>query len=147
MNSEPCVRFGIRISPKISEKPADRRNSRPPKVTLLTVSTNQKVIAAGIPACGRGERRALWSRSQRPHSVPLLLQRRVVARIDRLRQELLLVVSPELAHVVIGLHRLVPELEPVLRALFAELADVEVADDVAKVIELHDTARGVGQID
>ena len=45
MNSEPCVRFGMRISPKISEKPADSRNSRPPKVMLLTVSTSQKVIA------------------------------------------------------------------------------------------------------
>ena len=44
MNSEPCVRFGIRISPKISEKPADSRNSRPPKVTLLTVSTSQKFM-------------------------------------------------------------------------------------------------------
>src|SRR5436305_12684996 len=117
MNGEPCVRFGIRISPKISEKPADRRNSRPPKVTLLTVSTSQKFIAAGVPACGRGERRALRSRSQRPCFVLLLLERRVVARIDRLREELLFVVSPELADVVIGLHGLVPELEPVLGTL------------------------------
>jgi hypothetical protein len=35
----------MRISPKISEKPADRRNSMPPKVTLLTDSTNQKFMA------------------------------------------------------------------------------------------------------
>src|SRR4051794_137864 len=48
MNSEPCVKFGIRIKPKISENPADSRNSRPPKVTLLTVSTNQKVMAEGF---------------------------------------------------------------------------------------------------
>ena len=41
MNIEPCVRFGIRISPKISEKPADNRNNRPPKVTLLTVRISQ----------------------------------------------------------------------------------------------------------
>src|SRR5690242_5157708 len=46
MNSEPCVRFGIRISPKISEKPADSRNSTPPKVMLLTVSSNQKFMGA-----------------------------------------------------------------------------------------------------
>ena len=46
MNSEPCVKFGIRISPKIREKPADNRNSNPPKVTLLTASTSQKLIAA-----------------------------------------------------------------------------------------------------
>src|SRR4051794_40736573 len=45
MNSEPCVRFGMRISPKISEKPADNRNSSPPNVTLLTDSTSQKFIA------------------------------------------------------------------------------------------------------
>ena len=49
MNSEPCVRFGMRISPKISEKPADSRNSNPPKVTLLTVSTSQKVMAEVFP--------------------------------------------------------------------------------------------------
>ena len=49
MNSEPCVRFGIRISPKISEKPADSKNSSPPNVTLLTVSTSQKFISAVFP--------------------------------------------------------------------------------------------------
>ena len=59
MNSEPCVRFGMRISPKISEKPADSRNSRPPKVMLLTASTSQKFIAADCPApAARGEQRA-----------------------------------------------------------------------------------------
>src|SRR5437868_7595259 len=142
MNSEPCVRFGIRISPKISEKPADRRNSRPPNVTLLTVSTSQKFIAAGVPACGRGER------GHCVHSalvlVPLGLERRVVAGIDRLRQELLLVVSPELADVVIGLHGLVPELETVFGAFLAELANVKIADDVAEVIEFHRPAWRVG---
>ena len=45
MNSEPCVRFGMRINPKISEKPADNRNSSPPNVTLLTDSTSQKFMA------------------------------------------------------------------------------------------------------
>src|SRR6476659_9861446 len=92
MNSEPCVRFGMRISPKISEKPADNRNSKPPNVTLLTDSTSQKFMADAFlmqrtlfpcPACGRGwhsecrrhsrslrlrpgaKRRALWSDSER----------------------------------------------------------------------------------
>ena len=46
MNIEPCVRLGMRISPKISEKPAESRNSRPPNVTLLTVSSSQKLICA-----------------------------------------------------------------------------------------------------
>ena len=44
MNSEPCVRFGMRISPKISEKPADSRNKSPPKATLLTASMIQRFI-------------------------------------------------------------------------------------------------------
>src|SRR5580692_6075347 len=53
MNIEPCVRFGIRINPKINEKPADSRNSRPPNVTLLTVSSSQNVIfpALALPDC------------------------------------------------------------------------------------------------
>ena len=37
MNSEPCVRFAIRISPKISENPAARRKSSPPKARLFKV--------------------------------------------------------------------------------------------------------------
>ena len=49
MNSEPCVRLGMRISPKISEKPAASRNSRPPKVMLLTVSSSQKVMIRRLP--------------------------------------------------------------------------------------------------
>src|SRR6476660_4398240 len=53
MNSEPCVRFGMRISPKISEKPADNRNSSPPNVTLLTDSTSQKFMAVVFLDCWR----------------------------------------------------------------------------------------------
>src|SRR5579864_256991 len=49
MNIEPCVRLGMRISPKISENPADSRNNRPPKVTLLTVSSSQNVICGAFP--------------------------------------------------------------------------------------------------
>ena len=49
MNSEPCVRFGMRINPKISEKPADSRNNRPPNVMLLTVSSSQKFMSAVFP--------------------------------------------------------------------------------------------------
>ena len=36
IRNEPWVRFGIRISPKISEKPAESRNSRLPSATLFT---------------------------------------------------------------------------------------------------------------
>src|SRR6266566_7122463 len=37
MKNAPCARLGIRISPKMSEKPDDNRNSRPPKATLFSV--------------------------------------------------------------------------------------------------------------
>src|SRR5215510_4179988 len=37
MKNAPCARFGMRIRPKMSEKPDDNRNSRPPKATLFSV--------------------------------------------------------------------------------------------------------------
>ena len=46
MNSEPCVKFGMRISPKIREKPDESRNNRPPSVMLLTASTSMRFMAA-----------------------------------------------------------------------------------------------------
>src|SRR5512143_1020321 len=144
MNRDPCVRLGIRISPKMSENPADSRNNRPPKVTLLTVSSSQDDMAIGFPRSFARERRA--SRQQCPPA-SLLLERRVVARIDRLRQELLLVVSPELADVVVGLYGFVPEAQTVLGALFAQLPDVEVANHVAEMIELDRAAWRVCQVD
>src|ERR1051325_6144647 len=110
MNSEPCVRFGIRISPKIREKPADRRNSRPPKVTLLTVSSSQKFMGTNPGSLGcRFEQRSsprkrgpgTWQGTgfplarertefaSAPNDQALVLERRIIARIDRLREELL----------------------------------------------------------
>src|SRR5665213_253912 len=139
MNSEPCVKLGIRISPKISEKPADSRNNRPPNVTLLTASTSQKVMFAGFPrsscqkTAGACATPAEW--------FELRLERREVARVDRLREELLLVVGPELTHVVIGLDRLVD----VFAAGLFDTADEEVADHVAEVIELDRSARRIGE--
>src|SRR2546422_952399 len=120
MKNEPCVRLGIRISPKISEKPADSRNSRPPSVMLLTASTNQRLIA-------RAARSAL--------------QRRIVTRVHGLSQEPLLVVRPELAHFGIGLDGRVDQLV----ALLLHAADVEASDDVAEVIEAERPPRGVGE--
>src|SRR6185295_9121012 len=35
MKNEPCIRFGMRIRPKIKEKPDDSRNSSPPRARLL----------------------------------------------------------------------------------------------------------------
>src|SRR5215831_3703262 len=44
MKKAPCARFGIRIKPKINEKPDDSRNSRPPNATLLSVWMIQNCI-------------------------------------------------------------------------------------------------------
>src|SRR5262249_16261341 len=139
MNSEPCVRFGIRISPKISEKPADSRNSTPPKVMLLTVSSSQKFISAVVPRAPCLAKSC--RRRARQQHVRSGLQWRVVARIDRLRQEFRFVVGPELADVVVFLDGLVDD---AVAGLF-HAADVEGADDVAEMIELDRAARRVGE--
>ncbi len=49
MKNDPCVRFGILMSPKISENPADRRKSRPPSVMLLTARSSHRLIARRPP--------------------------------------------------------------------------------------------------
>ncbi len=41
MKKEPCIKFGIRIRPKISEKPADSRNNSPPYAMLFTPKVSQ----------------------------------------------------------------------------------------------------------
>src|ERR1044071_164155 len=109
MNSEPCVRFGIRISPKISEKPEDSRNNRPPNVTLLTVSSSQNVITAALPF----------------YAPSALGQRQIIARIDRMREVLLFRPCPELTDVLIGLDGFVPELQPIFGAIGPKTPDVE----------------------
>ena len=44
MKNEPCVRFGIFMSPKISEKPAESRKSSPASVMLFTASTSHRLM-------------------------------------------------------------------------------------------------------
>src|SRR5918912_188485 len=58
MKNEPCIRFGMRISPKISENPAESRNKSPPSATLFTPRVSQRVIGArsGILPRAAGER-------------------------------------------------------------------------------------------
>src|SRR5713226_5040668 len=104
MNSAPCVRLAMRISPKMSEKPAASRNSRPPSARLFSVWMTQN--------CSLGLQ---------------IFRRREVARVHRVLQELLRVVGPELAHVGIGVDHAVHQ-APVLAL---HLADVDVADHVA----------------
>src|SRR5580700_989249 len=132
MNIEPWVRLGIRISPKIRENPADSRNSRPPNVTLLTVSSSQNVISAALAL------------AELPSA---LRQRWIIARVDRMRQKFLFGPSPELADILIGLDDLVPEFEAVFGAFRPAAPDIEVADDVAEAVELERSARRVGQSD
>src|SRR5215813_14220335 len=141
MKNEPCVRLGIFMRPKMSEKPADSRNSRPPSVMLFTASTNHKFMP------GRFEQR-LCRRNpyggggrEGAAEAPSRFQRWVVARVHGLRQEPLLVVRPELAHLRICLDRGVDE----LAALLLAAADVEIPDDVAKVIERKRAARSVDE--
>src|SRR5215469_8158505 len=131
MNIEPCVRLGMRISPKIRENPADSRNKRPPNVTLLTVSSSQNVITAALPLCARSA----------------LDQWRIIARIDRMREILLFRPGPELTDVLISLDGLVPKFQPIFGALGADTPNVESPDHVAEVIEFQRPARRVGQTD
>src|SRR5205823_1458315 len=129
MKNEPCVRFGIRIRPKISEKPADRRNSKPPSVTLLMARSSQRLTGAP-PA----------DRVLPPASA---LEGRVVARVHGLREEPLLVVGPELAHVRVRLDGGVDQLV----ALLLAAPNVEAPHHVAEMIEGERPARGVGERD
>src|SRR6476660_2284107 len=120
MNSEPCVRLGMRISPKIRAKPAESRNSRPPKAMLFAASSQR--FMRGIAGSARQRRIHLRLRSRvfsgslspKEHDAPSewrapstprpssnsALQRRVVARIDRLGEEPFLLEGPELADVL-----------------------------------------------
>jgi hypothetical protein len=44
MKNEPCIRLGMRISPKISEKPDDKRKRRPPSAMLLTAKVSHRLM-------------------------------------------------------------------------------------------------------
>src|SRR5215472_3648654 len=74
-------------------------------------------------------------------------QRRVVARIDRVSEIFRLWPRPELADVLVGLDGLVPQLESVFGAFFAETPDIDVADHIVEVIELERPAWCIGQAD
>src|ERR1700693_5742400 len=49
MKKEPCIRFGIRIRPKISENPADSRNKSPPSAMLFTANVSQSDMSDARP--------------------------------------------------------------------------------------------------
>src|SRR2546425_598957 len=135
INSEPCVRFAIRISPKISENPAARRNSSPPKARLFRVWIIQNCMIGDAGTSARAGALAL--------SVSLgldVLRRRPVARIHRVLQELLLVIRPELAHVRIRVDDRIDQAS----FLALDLADIDIAYDVAVHVEGHRPTRRFG---
>src|SRR5487761_1577632 len=154
MNIEPCVRFGIRINPKISEKPADNRKSRPPNVMLLMASTAQ-ILMSGVPApriaphpsdptivdrTGGGgiERQSAINPSRFAG-----LYRRPVARVGRLLEVLCFVRRPELTYIVVSLLRDVGQ----LAAGLLDLADEHIADDVAELVEAYRPTRRFLEVD
>src|SRR5919198_3631967 len=112
MKSEPCVRFAMRISPKMSEKPAANRNSRPPSARLFSVWIAQYCTAFVVPA--KAGTQVFQKRSWAPafagatvserDSRLQVLRRRIVARVRRVLQVLLGIVGPELAHVGVRVH-------------------------------------------
>src|SRR5215469_13176423 len=120
MNSEPWVRLGIRISPKINENPADNKNSRPPKAMLLPANINHRFIAIFYGST------FYW---------------RIIARIDRLGEEPLFVIAPELTDVGIGPDDGIDQ----LFAFPLAAADEDVADDITEMVEMKSSARRVGQ--
>src|ERR1051326_4223398 len=123
MKSEPCVRFGTRIRPKINENPAESRNNSPPRLTLFTASTTHWLTG-------------------RPSGAPgLELHGCRIAGINRRREIFLLVIGPELADIGVGLHDGIDE----LAVLALEPADEDVADDIAEVVEAEAAARRVGE--
>ena len=66
MKNAPCARLGMRIRPKISEKPDDSRNSRPPKATLFSVWMIQNChCIEAIHAC-RGRPHGVGSMRHQP---------------------------------------------------------------------------------
>src|SRR5437867_2769882 len=71
-----------------------------------------------------------------------VLARRVVAGVGGVLQELVGPVGPELTHAREGVDDRI--LKPAADAL--DLADVDVLDRVAEVVELHGAARGVGEV-
>src|SRR6187401_3507849 len=113
MKNEPCIRLGMRIRPKMREKPDDSRNSKPPSAMLFTVKVSHRLMFSLSPLAGRGN-------SHRPDacsaSVLQVFGRRIVARVDRARQKILLWVGPELAHVRVGLDHRVDQLAVLLLA-------------------------------
>src|SRR3954453_20961074 len=125
--------------------PADaRRVSTHGELGALALSPASRACPAcatfKTPQRSRFPIRKSYAAAVTARSLLEILGRRIVARINRVLQELVLLVGPELADVGISLDHSVD----VLAVLLFDLADVDVADDIAKLVEPHRAAQGVG---
>src|ERR1700704_5702455 len=133
MKNAPCVRLASRIRPKISEKPDDSRNSRPPNDRLLRPWMIQNcIVCRSCP-----ESCALRCPATEADLLLQVFCRRIVARIDRILQERSFVIGPELADIRVGLDDRVDQ-PPVLSRY---LANIDIADGIAEFVEFDDTAH------
>src|SRR5450759_3284009 len=135
MKKAPCVRLASRIKPKISEKPDDSRNNRPPSDRLLRPWMIQNCIVCR----SRPESCALRCPATQAESLLQVLCRRIVARIDRIFQECGLVIGPELADIRVGLDDRVDQ-PPIFSGY---LANIDVADGIAEFVEFDDATHRV----
>src|SRR3954462_15408995 len=127
MKYAPCERLATRIRPKMSEKPAASMNSTPPMARLFMLWISQQFMRAEAGA-GRGLLEVLGGG--------------VVAGVDRRRQEVGLLVGPELRDLRVRLHDRVNQLAP---GAF-DLAHLDVHDRVAQGVERHLAARIFGEL-
>src|SRR6266496_275067 len=129
MYIEPCVRFAMRINPKMSEKPAASRNSRPPRAKLFNVWMIQYCTKKAGPVFPA------------PSSLSGLevFCRWPVTRIHRVLQEFLRLIGPELADVRVSMNH--PVHQPPILAL--DLADVDTSDHVSVFVERNGPPGGV----
>src|SRR5687768_3466466 len=109
----------MRMRPKISENPADRRNRSPPSASAFRLWMSQN---PNDMACPDGPPRSLE-----------VLGRRPLARIDGILQEGFWIVGPELAHRRVGVDHLVHK--PAVQAL--DLADIDVEGRIAVFVDLQ----------
>src|ERR1700722_19854652 len=102
-------------------------------------SCNRSPKAPAAPPRSSGRRRHSGSR------LSAFRQRRIVAGVDRVGEELGFRPGPELTDVFVGLYRLVPEREPVFGALLAQAPHVNVSHRVVEMVEFERPARRVGE--
>src|SRR3990172_1604922 len=138
-------------SPAMMRSVTSRVACRPPKLLHKALSSRTGTAASfiGVSVLTRKPRLCEETPGPKrgPGALPLFakLARREYAAVDRLRQELVLADSPELADVRVGLDHGVPELGLWIaeQLLLLDLLDVDVMHRVAHVVEAHRPADGV----